>query len=158
MVDILKLMLYGESDLCSKKLWYELNPRVRFAFGNVFFLSWLIFVFLDAAALVILAIGSCSSIGTSLSETIRRQLEPRATASFWMWLTRLAFGPHLGDVDLDLMKHLCFWGQSNLFLSCNVLLAHTCLESLIWYKAMIALRNTAGTFSGLASLYLIKDG
>ena len=121
------------------------------------FLSWLMFVFLDAAALVILAIGRSSSIGTSLSETIRRQLEPKATASFWMWLNRLAFGPHLGDADLDLMKHSCFWGQSNLSLSCNMLLGHTCCESLIWYKAMIESRNTAETFSGLASLYLIKD-
>ena len=39
MVEILKLMLGRDSedidqDLC-KNLWYELNPRVRCAFGNV---------------------------------------------------------------------------------------------------------------------------
>ena len=34
LIKILKLKF--DKDLC-KNLWYELNPRVRFAFGNVFF-------------------------------------------------------------------------------------------------------------------------
>ena len=36
LLEIMKMKF--DQDLC-KKLWYELNPRVRCAFGNVFFLQ-----------------------------------------------------------------------------------------------------------------------
>ena len=73
---------------------HETSSRLSLPSGKIKILQYSS-TYLETSSKVSLAMGRSMLMATSLSEMRRMQVDPNASASFWMCLSRFASGPHL---------------------------------------------------------------